>query len=166
MALSLDILKIPRFEEEVAKQFANALDQFKQTGVDQLIIDVCDNPGGDVSVVNDILNQLVVSDKPIFTFTNHGKVEEQYFSKLKEQPNFKINVLQNGNSASASEILSLVLKEYADADIVGTTSMVKGQVNQFQKICMDPVILKKLRFTGKVVKEQVLTVLVLNQQQN
>ncbi len=139
-------IKIPRFEEEVAKQFANALDQFKQTGIDQLIIDVCDNPGGDVKVVNEILNQLVVSDKPIFTFTNHGKVKEQYFSELKEQPNFKINVLQNGSSASASEILSLVLKEYADANIVGTTSYGKGTGQSITKNMYGPGYIKETTF--------------------
>lgn len=139
-------IKIPEFDGPVADEFSDALTKFNEEQISDLFIDVCNNPGGDVKVVKQILDQLVVSDQPIFQFTKDGKVEENYYSNLKEKPNFKISVLQNQNSASASEILSLVLKEYADANIVGTRSFGKGTGQSVSKNPFGPGYIKVTAF--------------------
>lgn len=119
-------IKITQFEDETIDQFKNALDAVKAQGMEELIIDVCDNPGGNVATVQAILSMLVKTDQPIFQFTRDGDVTQNYFSNLEEEFNYPIKVLQNQNSASASEILSLVLKEYNNAEVIGTKSYGKG----------------------------------------
>ena len=117
-------IKITEFEIDTDEQFKIELDKFKEQKIDELVIDVCNNPGGYLETVGNIISQLVVTDGDIYQLRGKENIESAQ-SDLKEEPNFGIVVLQNKNSASASEMLSLVLQE-AGHTVIGTTSYGKG----------------------------------------
>lgn len=139
-------IKITSFEEETIEQFKEALNSVKTQGMDELIIDVCDNPGGNVATVQAILSMLVKTNEPIFQFTSDGEVVQNFYSDLEEDFDYPISVLQNENSASASEMLSLVLKEYKDANIIGTKSYGKGTGQSIIKNSFGPGYIKLTTF--------------------
>lgn len=139
-------IKITSFEEETIEQFKEALNKVEDEGMDELIIDVCDNPGGNVDTVQAILSMLVKTEEPLFQFTSGGEVVQNFYSDLEEEFDYPITVLQNENSASASEMLSLVLKEYKDANIVGSKSYGKGTGQSIGKNFFGPGYVKLTTF--------------------
>ena len=93
-----------------------------------LIIDLRDNPGGLVNSATAILDRILTKDQLlVYTVDKNGKKQEEY-TEDDETINVPISVLINGNSASASEIVSGCLQDYGKAKLVGTTSFGKGIV--------------------------------------
>ena len=88
----------------------------------KLLIDVRDNGGGSLTVVNDICNLIIPNTKP-YLFTKRGnEIVEKFQSKLVQAKSYPIIGIQNENSASASEILMGALKEVNNSEIIGTNS--------------------------------------------
>ena len=97
-------------------------------GMKGLIIDLRDNPGGLVNSATAILDRILTKDQLlVYTVDKNGKKQEEY-TEDDETINVPISVLINGNSASASEIVSGCLQDYGKAKLVGTTSFGKGIV--------------------------------------
>ena len=59
-----------------------------------------------------------------------GNSKKFYSDETKEKRDYKISILINGSSASASEILAAALKESYGATLVGTRSYGKGTVQE------------------------------------
>ena len=71
--------------------------------------------------------------KIIYQLDTKGIVEQVY-AKTNSSRNYKIAVLINGNSASASEILVGAIKESYGGYIVGEKTFGKGTVQQVKKL--------------------------------
>lgn len=117
------------FANNTASQFQEAIKSLEQQDMDSLIIDVRYNTGGHLTSVVDMLSSLLNSDKVIYQIENKG-VTSKYYSKGKEDKKYPIVVLQNKESASASELLSAALKEQYGATIIGENSYGKGTVQE------------------------------------
>lgn len=91
-----------------------------------MIIDLRDNPGGVLTEVCKIADRLL--PEGIITYTEDKKGEREYFNSDEEELDIPIVILINGNSASASEVLTGALKDYGRATVVGMTSYGKGIV--------------------------------------
>jgi len=101
-------------------------EKLRDKGMKKLILDLRDNPGGDLEVVSDIADYFLPRGIITYTETKQGKrrdIESDAYCV-----NFPMVVLINGNSASASEVLTAALKDYERAAIVGETSFGKGIV--------------------------------------
>lgn len=122
-------LEITSFSEETAKEFAEELAALEKKDIEGLTIDVRGNPGGYLEAVEDILADFVPKDTPYMQIENKQGEKQPFYSNLKEKKPYPINILVDEGSASASEILSVALKEI-DYDVVGTTSFGKGTVQQ------------------------------------
>ena len=110
------------------RQFNQAIDELTAQGMKGLIIDLRDNPGGLVNSATAILDRILSKDQLlVYTVDKNGKKQEEY-TEDDETINVPISVLINGNSASASEIVSGCLQDYGKAKLVGTTSFGKGIV--------------------------------------
>jgi len=120
--------KIEAGEEDTFDEFCNNLDGLKAAGAKKLIIDLRDNPGGDFNVVCDIVDKLVPEGIITYTEDKNGDRETVYSDD--EELNMPIVVLVNGNSASASEILTGALKDYKKATVIGTQTYGKGIVQR------------------------------------
>ena len=126
-------IKLLRFSKNAGKEVQEAVVDLKNRGAKKLILDLRGNPGG-------LLNQalyvaglflptgtLVVKTKGRFE-----KFDKEYHTKnTPMDTEMPLAVLINGNSASASEIVSGTLQEYDRAVIVGDTSYGKGLVQRF-----------------------------------
>ena len=105
------------------------LDELESKGIDSLIIDVRNNSGGYLTSVVDVLSNLLDSTNIIYQ--TESKAEKKVFSsKGKTTKTYPIVVLQNSGSASASELLSIALKEQYGATVIGENSYGKGTVQE------------------------------------
>ncbi|MGN0205116.1 MAG: S41 family peptidase [Coprococcus sp.] len=125
---NIGYVSIYEFEETTSEQFNEAVDDLTEQGMQGLIIDLRDNPGGLVNSATAVLDRILPKDKLlVYTIDKDGKKDEEY-TKDDETIDLPITVLINENSASASEIVSGCLQDYERAILVGTTSFGKGIV--------------------------------------
>lgn len=128
-------IQLTEFDEISITQFSEAVDELKAQGMEKIIVDIRDNPGGRMDVVCDIVNTFLDKDKLIlYTEDKYGKREEQFTSKDGELIGIELVVLVNGNSASASEVFSGVVKDYKIGTVVGTQTFGKGIVQRILPI--------------------------------
>lgn len=107
-------------------EFIEKLNALKDNKISKLILDLRNNPGGSLEVVNKIADEIL--PKGIITYTEDkygNKVEYKSDSNELDMP---IVVLVNSNSASASEVLTGALKDFKKATVVGTKTFGKGIV--------------------------------------
>ena len=122
-------IKLLEFDEVTAEQFRTALDQLEEQGMEKLIIDVRDNPGGVLQTVCDMLDELLPEGLIVYTEDKDGNKKE-YTSDEAHQFTKPLAVLTNENSASASEIFAGAIQDYSLGTIVGTTTFGKGIVQR------------------------------------
>jgi len=124
-------LRITEFNGSVAEDFSNAVDAFLEQGVQRMIIDLRDNPGGGLTEVLNVAYTMIPEDEVIVSIRSKNGDEDVYRSKGGDKISMQMVVLVNGNSASASELLTGALKDYGLATIVGTQTFGKGIVQSY-----------------------------------
>ena len=122
-------IRLLEFDEVTAQQFEDAMSDLESQGMEKLIIDVRNNPGGVLQTVCDMLDQLLPEGMIVYTEDKNGKRTE-YTSDEEHQFTKPLAVLVNGNSASASEIFAGAVQDYGIGTIVGTTTFGKGIVQK------------------------------------
>ena len=122
-------IRLLEFDEVTAQQFEDAMSDLESQGMEKLIIDVRNNPGGVLQTVCDMLDQLLPEGMIVYTEDKNGKRKE-YTSDGEHQFTKPLAVLVNGNSASASEIFAGAVQDYGIGTIVGTTTFGKGIVQK------------------------------------
>ena len=126
-------LDITLFSGTSYKQFKNELNKLEKEKIDSLVIDVRGNNGGYLSSVTDICNLFLEKNKIIYKLEDDSGTQDKK-DTTKEKRTYKIAVLINGGSASASEILASAIKESYGGLVVGTKSYGKGTVQQTKKL--------------------------------
>lgn len=111
---------------DTCDEFIKEAEALKNDGYEKLIIDLRDNPGGDVQVVTDIADYLLPDT--VITYFEDKKGKRKYFYSDDDYTEFDIVLLVNGGSASASELLCGALTDNGAAISVGTTTFGKGIV--------------------------------------
>lgn len=119
-------IQISQFEEVTYDQFVEAVEDLKKQGMKAIIFDVRDNPGGLYNIVCDMLDYVLPEGTIVYTKDKYGKQEDQ--TSDASYLNMPIVVLQNGNSASASEIFAGAIQDFNAGTIVGEQSFGKGIV--------------------------------------
>lgn len=120
---------VMEFDEVTADQFHDALEDLKSQGMEQLVIDLRDNPGGSLDTVIQMLDEILPEGLLVYTEDKYGNREEST-SDAENYLSLPMTVLVNGNSASASEIFAGAVKDYHWATLVGTTTYGKGIVQR------------------------------------
>src|SRR5262249_52960028 len=98
--------------------------------MNQMIFDLRDNPGGLVSAAVDISNMFLSRGQNIVCFKSRqvNLCDRSYEAKNAAPETLPLVVLVNGNSASASEIVSGALQDHDRAILVGDVTFGKGLV--------------------------------------
>ena len=122
-------LKITEFDEVTYDQYLNTFAELKGKGMKGMILDLRNNPGGNLDTVCQIARRILPKGIIVYTKDNRGK-RVDYDSDGKHEIQIPLVVLVNGNSASASEILAGAIKDYHLGKLVGTTTFGKGIVQQ------------------------------------
>ncbi len=117
------------FNQTTGDEFQAALASLKNQGLENLIIDLRGNPGGLVRESLRIANTFLESGQVILTQKGRSRGKaESYRSDNTSPDKTPIVLLVNGNSASASEILSGALQDHDRALVVGETTFGKALV--------------------------------------
>ncbi|UHA76037.1 S41 family peptidase [Paenibacillus sp. 481] len=122
-------IEVRQFAMNTHKRFEEELVKLEKQGMKGLIIDVRNNPGGVLEVVQDMTEHFVPKGKLINQVEYRNKERDKFVSKGTDKVKpYPIAVLTNKGSASASEIIASALKESAGAKIVGEHTFGKGTV--------------------------------------
>ena len=121
------------FSNVAVTQFKKELDKLEKENIDSLIIDVRDNSGGHLTTATRIISLFIDSKHIMYQTNTKGKIKKYYSTGTKTKK-YPIVILQNKNSASASEMLSAALKEEYNATVVGETSYGKGTVQELSNL--------------------------------
>jgi len=129
---NIGYIQILSFDDGCSNKFETVLNDFMSRGIKSLIIDVRDNGGGIVTEATDIADLFVAKNSNIMIEVDKDGKEK--ITKAKEEPiinsEFKVIILTNENTASASEILVGALKENNIAKIIGDRTFGKGVMQE------------------------------------
>jgi carboxyl-terminal processing protease len=123
---NIGYIRISMFDSECAHYFGMHLNQLIDKGMEGLIIDVRDNPGGDFDEVVAIANRLVPEGLIVYIEDRAGNRTERTSDKT--QLDKPIAILINEYSASASEILAGAIKDHKKGTLIGQKTFGKGLV--------------------------------------
>jgi carboxyl-terminal processing protease len=123
-------IKVNRFAQNTYSEFSTAIKELKAAGMQQLILDLKDNPGGYMDKAIKIADDFLEANKMIvYTDGKASKYDSEHKSTGSgEFEKGAVIVLINEGSASASEIVSGALQDNDRALIVGRRSFGKGLV--------------------------------------
>jgi carboxyl-terminal processing protease len=129
-------IQIVEFSDHTGEQFDEALNQLLKKGIDSLIIDLRNNPGGLLDSAVDVAEPFFKKGELIvYTQGRRPSDKENYLSDTDGDPlNIPVAVLINGDTASAAEIVAGALKDAGRAVIVGERSYGKGSVQTIFKL--------------------------------
>lgn len=118
---------IDQFTGTSAEQVEEAINDLKSQGMERIIVDLRDNPGGQLECIQAILNYFLPKDKLLlYSETKDGEQEKYYTENDGLITDMLLCVLVNENSASASEVFAGVVKCYDRGKLVGTKTFGKG----------------------------------------
>ena len=126
-------MAINRFNSNTYKEFVDHMEQLQDSGqVQNLILDLRNNPGGYLDQAINILNQLFSESEKVLMYMegDHSRRSER---KTTGRDFFNIGnvaVLINGESASASEIVAGAIQDWDRGIVVGRQSFGKGLVQE------------------------------------
>lgn len=126
-------LQISKFNETAYEQFNQKLNKIEATGINSLIIDLRGNTGGFLSAATKISELFLKKGEVIYSLNEQSGTKVTY-DETEESRNYKVFVLVNESSASASEILAAALQDSYGAILVGTTTYGKGKVQKTNKM--------------------------------
>lgn len=130
-------IALSRFGDRTNEEWLKAVSEVveaEKTGVNGLIFDLRNNPGGYLDGAVFIASEFI-RNGTIVTQTNSDGTEEKLSVNRKGQLyTIPMVVLINKGSASAAEIVAGALKDYKRATIVGETSFGKGSVQSPQEL--------------------------------
>ena len=121
-------ISVAEFDRVTADQFKSKIEELQGEGMKRLIIDLRNNPGGEVTTVVSMADYILKDGGRILTVANKKGTEETYDAEDGHSLEIPMVVLVNGNSASASEVFTGAMKDYGVATIVGTKTFGKGIV--------------------------------------
>ena len=123
---------LDRFNRKASFQTEEALVDLKSQGAERIILDLRGNPGGLLSEAINVCNLFVSKGELIVTTKSKvKKFNRTYFTKKEPvDTDIPLVILVNGNSASASEIVSGALQDLDRAVVVGARSYGKGLVQR------------------------------------
>lgn len=122
-------IKISKFSDTTYEQFKKELTSLESKQINSLIIDVRNNTGGYLSDATNIAKLFLQKGKLIYSLQNK-LLKEDTIDDTEESRNYKVYVLINNGSASASEVLASALKYSYGATLVGVKSYGKGKVQK------------------------------------
>ncbi len=126
---SIGYLALSEFDAVSVSQYEEGLADLTAQGMEGLIVDLRNNPGGSLAVVCELLNDMLPEGLVVYTENKNGERKE-YNSEAEQAFDGPLAVLVNGNSASASEIYAGAIQDYGAGQIVGTQTYGKGVVQQ------------------------------------
>ena len=133
---TIGYIQIRDFSEHTGEQFDDALNQLLKKGIDSLVVDLRNNPGGLLDAAVEVAEPFFKKGELIvYTQGRHPADRDSYLSETEGDPlKIPVAVLINADTASAAEIVAGALKDTGRAVIVGERSFGKGSVQSIFKL--------------------------------
>lgn len=136
---TIGYLKIERFSASIYEQVKRDINDLEAQNISSLVIDLRDNTGGYLDQTEDIAKMFLENGKVIYSLEDRNGVVTTK-DDTKEKKDYKIVILINEKSASASEILASALKDSYGATLVGEKSYGKGKVQHAKNLTENTLI--------------------------
>jgi carboxyl-terminal processing protease len=122
-------VRMSEFQERSAEDLAKSIRKLEKQGLDGIILDLRNNPGGLLQSAVEVTNRFVAKES-LIVYTKGRKPTQNMSFKAKADPitNLPLIVLVNGGSASASEIVAGAVQDLKRGIIVGEKTFGKGSV--------------------------------------
>jgi carboxyl-terminal processing protease len=130
-------IRLVQFNEPTADELSKVLDELQKQGMQALVLDLRNNPGGLLNSAVDVCAQFLPPNTKVVS--TQGRVASQQHDSStsgakKERPSFPTVVLINEGSASGAEIVAGALKDLHRAVLVGETTFGKGSVQNVMQL--------------------------------
>lgn len=123
---NIGYIRISQFEGVTYDQFKASFDKLKADGMERIIVDLRDNPGGLLTSVSSILDEFL--SEGVITYTEDKNGNREYEYSTGDGIDMPMAVLVNASSASASELFSAAVQDRGIGEVVGVTTYGKGVV--------------------------------------
>ncbi len=123
---NIGYIRITMFNEHTYADFAQQLAELDKEGIKGLVLDLRDNPGGLLDSCVKVAGELVPKGPVVSVVSRDGSRDVKTSSLA--QPKYKIIVLVNHGSASASEIVAGAVQDTGVGKVLGVTTYGKGSV--------------------------------------
>jgi len=133
-------IRIVQFTEDTRSELLELLDSARNAGLEQLIIDLRDNPGGLLRATVDTTGEFIDEAVILRQIDRNGNEEIFRDRAGGGGVDLELVVLINGNSASGSEVMAAALRDHGRAVLIGTTTTGKGTVNVPRRLSDDSVL--------------------------
>ncbi len=130
-------VRLIQFNEPTADELSKALDQLQKQGMQALILDLRNNPGGLLNSSVDVCAQFLPPNTKVVSTQGRVPSQQREYATAgtaKERPHFPMAVLANEGSASGAEIVCGALKDLHRAVIIGETTFGKGSVQNVMQL--------------------------------
>src|SRR6266702_6415135 len=124
-------IRLIQFNEPTADELSKAIDDLQKQGMQALILDLRNNPGGLLNSAVDVCGQFLPPNTKVVSTQGRVVSQQHDYSTSavsKSRPNFPMVLLINEGSASGAEIVAGALKDLRRAVLVGETTFGKGSV--------------------------------------
>ena len=130
-------IRLIQFNEPTAEELSKALDELQKQGMQALILDLRNNPGGLLNSAVDVCAQFLPPKSKVVSTQGRMASQQHDYSTSgakKDRPNFPMVLLINEGSASGAEIVAGALKDLHRAILVGETTFGKGSVQNVMQL--------------------------------
>ncbi len=130
-------VRLVQFNEPTAEELRKALDKLQKQGMQALVLDLRNNPGGLLNSAVDVCAQFLPPGTKVVSTQGRAASQQRDYatpSTEQERPRFPLAVLINQGSASGAEIVAGALKDLHRAVLVGETTFGKGSVQNVMQL--------------------------------
>ena len=122
---NIGYLSVSSFNKTTPADTRVALKEFDEKGINKVIIDLRYNPGGELNSAIEFAN-IFLPKGPVARIEHRQAQNNEIYYSNNTRPKYKLAVLINEGSASASELFSAAVKDTKAGKLFGTTTYGKG----------------------------------------
>lgn len=165
-------IRLIEFQEKTAKELDEGLKKLESEGMDSLILDLRNNPGGILDTAVDVSERFLAKDKLIVSTKSRTPEQNMTFKSSGKftHPDYPIIVMVNDGSASASEIVAGAMQDNKRAVILGTKTYGKASVQTVMPLKDGSGLRLTTAYyitpSGKMIKGQGITPDVISEREN
>lgn len=136
---NIGYIRIGVFSEDTGKEFTKEYQSLREQGMEKMILDLRNNPGGLVNQAVEVAGNFVPQGSTVVSFTSSDG-NTQTYTASGTGDTIPMAVLINENSASASEIVAGAVQDLGLGKIIGVRSYGKGTVQGVYGISNDDAV--------------------------
>jgi carboxyl-terminal processing protease len=126
---NIGYVKLLQFQQKTGSELKKALASLEKENINDMILDMRNNPGGLLNSAIDVANQFLPANKLVVYIKGRDNEKVEYnTTKGRQTKDYPMIVLVNEGSASASEIVAGALQDWNKAVVLGTKTFGKGSV--------------------------------------